>query len=89
MTALDRFERQGAIAQQEQGDQARHPERGIFPAPALVGEQPAIGAMHENNRAEHLRARGDGDPRCIGAQAYAQKQSGIGCGKLFDRNELR
>ena len=53
--ALCRLERHGTIAKQVQHDQADGPEGRVLPAAALVGKQPAVAAVHEHDRAKHLK----------------------------------
>ncbi len=55
---LRRLECHGSIAQKIQRDQADGPESRVLPATTLVGEQPAVGPMHEDNRAKHFDSQG-------------------------------
>jgi hypothetical protein len=56
-TTLTGPERHRVVTEQVQRDKADGLERRILPASTLVREQPAVGAMHENDRAEALSLR--------------------------------
>src|ERR1700756_5202151 len=84
--SLSRSERERAITKQIQDDETHSPERGIFPAAAFVREQPAVGAMHKNDRAKHFDRQRQRSPRDIDPENDCNSAEQLECDSAVGNN---
>src|SRR5579862_1403979 len=84
--SLSRSERERAITKQIQGDETHSPKRGILPAAAFVREQPAVGAMHKNDRAKHFDRQRQRYPRDIDPENECDSAEQLECDSAVGDN---
>jgi predicted TIM-barrel fold metal-dependent hydrolase len=62
---LDGLQGHHSVAKEVQGNQAHDPERRELPTATLAAEEPAVGAVHQCNRAEQFQRQGQCDQGCV------------------------
>src|SRR5882672_9678977 len=68
----------GPVSEQREHEQADRPEGRIFPAAVLVGEGPAVLAVHEDDGAEDERHEQQRHPARLYAQYQQRAASDLG-----------